>query len=128
MKWKIKKYFKKITLGVIVISCITMFVIFLATMDFQKKFDKELWQKNKEKRYNISTDLINSRILIGKDTNEVEIFLESPNTRFNVTFTKTRWFYYLGESNFMLNRKSHDLIITFENSKVSEISQFEIDQ
>ena len=128
MKWKIKKYLKKITLGVIVISCITMFVILLATMDFQKKFDKELWQKNKEKRYNISTDLINSRILIGKDTNEVEKILETPNTRFNVTFAKTRWFYYLGESNFMLKRKSHDLMITFENSKVSEISQFEIDQ
>ena len=128
MKWKIKKYLKKITIGVIVISCITMLVILLATMDFQKKFNKELWQKNKEKRYNISTDLINSRILIGKDTNEVEKNLESPNTRFNVTFTKTRWFYYLGESNFMFNRKSHDLIITFENSKVSEISQFEIDQ
>jgi hypothetical protein len=80
---------KKIRLTTVILASLLLYVI-LSNLFFKeitsephKKFDKKIWIKNKEKRYKMIDDLIESKYLINRSKNEVDEILGKPENRLN---------------------------------------------
>jgi len=114
-------------------SCVTAFVITpslfaalillglnLITYYPQDKFDRDRWLADKEKRYELATDIIKSHVLIGKTKAEVEQLLGKENNG-----QSNNWEYYLGFVPGIGNIDPDVLAIEFKNGKVSAVGQHE---
>jgi len=84
-------------------------------------FDKEKWSKDKETRYELSNNLIESKMLIGKTKSEVRQLLgdEGNNNESN------HWNYYLGFRPGFPNMDPDVLDIEFKEGKVFNVRQYE---
>jgi hypothetical protein len=84
-------------------------------------FDKQKWFANKESRYEISEDIIKSKMLIGKTKSEVRQLLgdEGNNNESN------HWNYYLGFRPGIANIDPDVLDIEFKDGKVFKVGQHE---
>ncbi|MCD4793048.1 MAG: hypothetical protein K8R54_07450 [Bacteroidales bacterium] len=80
-------------------------------------FNKEKWKNDKEKRYELSEDLIAGKILIGKTKQEVIELLgkELNNTK------NDSWIYDLGYSPGLIVFDPDILIIEFKDNKVIRV-------
>lgn len=84
-------------------------------------FDTERWFSDQEKRYEMSHNIIDSKMLIGKTKSEVwEILGKGENTENSDIRSYYLWF----EPGFM-NIDPDVLDIEFENGKVIEVRQYE---
>jgi len=82
-------------------------------------FDEKLWKADKEERFTMSKDLIDSRVLIGKKLNEVtELLGEEYNSYSENTIS-----YYLGFIPSPGNLDPDLLELTFENDVVIKVRQ-----
>ena len=85
-----------------------------------RDFDKQKWIDDKDKRYELSKDIIASKLLIGKSKTEVRQLLgnESDNNdSLNV------WYYGLGVRPELFNIDDSYLQIEFQNDKVVDVEQ-----
>jgi hypothetical protein len=83
-------------------------------------FDKLIWNSDKEKRYELSQDIIESQLLIGKSKHEViEILGIDSNCEENDV-----WSFYLGFKP-GLGIDPDMLQITFKEGKVIKVEQYE---
>jgi hypothetical protein len=83
-------------------------------------FDKQKWFDNEDKRYELSKDIIESKMLIGKSKAQVRQILgdESENKdSFNV------WTFGLGIRPELFNIDDSYLLVDFENDKVVNVEQ-----
>jgi hypothetical protein len=104
-KWILKKYIKvaktrKIatwlaTLVVTPFIYLGLIILFIFLMSYtpSKKFDKPQWLADKEERFQMADDIIESKMLIGKDTNQVKQILGEPPWR---DTTANKWTFDLG--------------------------------
>ena len=84
-------------------------------------FDKEKWFADKETRYNLSEDIIESEMLIGKTKSEVRQILGDENN----TDQSDYWSYYLGFTPGFVNMDPDALVIEFKDGKVIKVGQHE---
>ncbi len=84
-------------------------------------FNKQKWESDTEKRYELSEDLIESKILIGKTKKEVIEILGEPDGWKEDDY----WSYYLGFKPSLLGIDPDYLDINFKNNKVITVGQHE---
>jgi hypothetical protein len=84
-------------------------------------FDKEKWFADKETRYELSEDIIESEMLIGKTKSEVRQILGDENN----TDQSDHWSYYLGFRPGFANIDPDVLDIEFKDGKVIRVGQHE---
>lgn len=84
-----------------------------------KDFDKQKWLTDKEKRYELSEEIIESKILIGKTKAEVKQILGDEGNLENKNF----WNYYLGYRPQLFGIAPDVLDIAFKDGKVIKVDQ-----
>ncbi|WP_020403793.1 hypothetical protein [Gracilimonas tropica] len=92
--------------------------IFLISYYPSKEFDQQEWMDEPSERYEMSEDIIESELLIGKTKKEVEKMLGPSND-----MEKDNWAYMLGFVPGIANIDPSVLLIFFENGKVVKVSQ-----
>jgi hypothetical protein len=85
-------------------------------------FDRNKWLADKEKRYEMSEDIIDSKLLIGKSKEEVRQLLGA-EAGSNNTDEDDYWRYYLGYVPSIMGIDYDILDIYFENGKVVKVEQ-----
>lgn len=103
----------------IVCAGLTWLVIFIWTYYPNKDFNKDGWQINRDKHYEYSTNIIKSRILIGKSKKQVKELL-GPEENTNES---DNWEYDLGNKPDILTLEEFYLFIQFKNGKVVSVEQ-----
>ena len=100
---------------------ITGFYILFSVISYYPShdFNKEKWMNDKEKRYELSEDLIAGKILIDKTKQEV---IELLGKEFS-TKESDYWIYDLGYSPGLIVIDPDILIIEFKDNKVIKITQ-----
>ncbi len=82
-------------------------------------FDKKAWLDNKEERYKLSEDIINSKLLVGKTKSEVRNLLGDDGN----LDTTDNWHYYLGFKPQFASIDPDVLEIEFKNDRVVDVTQ-----
>jgi len=82
-------------------------------------FDKEKWFNDKEKRYELSEDIIDSEMLIGKTKTQVQQLLGNEDN----AKESNNWSYYLGFRPGFFTMDPDVLSIEFKNGKVVNVEQ-----
>jgi hypothetical protein len=100
---------------------IIMLLLFGMSYHPTNEFDKEKWFSNKETRYELSEDIIESKMLIGKTKSEVRQILGDEDN----TDKSNNWSYYLGFRPGLLNIDPDILYIEFKDGKVITVGQHE---
>lgn len=99
---------------------IVLLIIYFISYYPSRNFDRKKWLTDKEKRYELSQDLIKSKILIGKSKIEVKQFLcdkEDNQDQFDT------WDFGLGYRPGLFNIDPDYLEIEFKNKKVINVEQ-----
>lgn len=94
-----------------------------------KDFDKTQWLTDKESRFQMAGDIINSKMLVGKDTNQVKQILGEPTWGSNSTWrpdTTNTWTYDRGMGGGGLGFMFHNLVIKFDTGKVGAVDHAKI--
>lgn len=124
--WRRLLWALALLIGLAVISFIIyVVIIFIWLLSMRQypthNFDAQVWFTDTERRYEISQDLIESEMLIGKTKSEVRQLLGDEG---NVD-ESNRWAYYLGFRPGFANIDPDILEITFKEGKVIEVTQRE---
>lgn len=140
-RWLLKKYIKvgktrkiatwSATLIVTPIIYVGLIMLFIFGMTYtpSKDFDKSQWLTDKEGRFQMASDIISSKMLIGKDTNQVKQMLGEPTWGSDSTWrpdTVNTWSYDMGMGGGGLGFLFHNLVIKFEKEKVVAVEHSEI--
>jgi hypothetical protein len=132
-KWVFKKFVKieklsEIATWVVTIIAVPLIYIGIINLWFysmsyypKQKFIKEKWFSDKEKRYELSQDLIKSQKLIGKTKAQVYQLLGDEGNSDSSDY----WTYYLGFRPAFANIDVDLLDIEFKNGVVINVSQHE---
>jgi hypothetical protein len=100
---------------------VAVFMIWVISISYypSNEFDKQKWHKDIDKRYELSEDIIENEILLGKTTDEVKTLLgddyqqSGPDT----------WSYYLGFKPQLFGIDPDYLEIEFKDGRVIKVSQ-----
>jgi hypothetical protein len=106
-----------IYLGLIVIF------IYLISREPSSDFDKSKWLTDREGRFAMGDDIVKSKILIGKDTNQVKQLLGQPTWQDS---SNTTWTYDMGNGGGGLGFLFHNLSIQFEKAKAVKVGHIRI--
>ena len=87
----------------------------------EREFSAETWHVDKEKRYEMTSDLIENRILIGKTKKEISDLLGKDY----YTYSADHWVYEIVHVPGLLNIDPDVLDIYFEDDKVVRVDQHE---
>ena len=114
---------KKVTVwaATIITTPIVYFMLIWLMFFYYPKYDfnKTSWQTNKGERYEISNNIIDSKMLIGKSKKEViQIMGDEGNMD-----TSDDWSYNIGTIPKIGNIDPSNLNITFKDGKVIEVTQ-----
>jgi hypothetical protein len=96
-------------------------LVFWITYMPGRAFDKSQWLTDREGRFQMAGDIIKSKMLIGKDTNQIKQLLGDPTWRNDTTYQaelKNSWFYDMGMGGGGLGFMFHNLIVKFDKNKV----------
>jgi hypothetical protein len=135
-RWLLKKYIKSdktrkiatwsatLIATLVIYVGLIMFFMFGITYTPSKDFDKSQWLSDKEGRFKMAKDIISSKMLIGKDTNQVKELLGAPTWRSDTTFQAElmdSWFFDMGVGGGGLGFMFHNLIVKFDKNKVRAV-------
>jgi hypothetical protein len=130
-QWLFKKFIKvdqtrKITTWVVTICStpiiyVGLIMLFLFSVSYHPsyEFDKERWAANKEKRYQLSEHIIESKMLIGKTKAEVKQILGDADHSDDLN----NWDYHLGFRPALFSIDIDILDIEFKEGKVVKVWQ-----
>lgn len=134
-KWLLNKYIKVdrtrkiatwsatlIGTPLIYVGLITLFM-FGMTYTPSKDFDKSQWLKDREGRFQMAGDIIDRKILISKDTNEVKHLLGDPTWRQDAI---KAWTYDMGWGGGGLGFLGHYLVLKLNNGNVVEVEHAKV--
>jgi hypothetical protein len=88
-----------------------------------ENLDSSKWFADTSSRYKMADDVIQSKLLIDKDSNGVKEILGNPTDR---NLTTNRWFYPMGTSQSGLGILLHTLSIRFDSGRVTKVDHIEI--
>jgi len=135
-RWLLKKYIKvdrirkiatwSATLIGTPIIYVGLIMLFMFGISYtpSKDFDKSQWLTDKEGRFQMAGDIIKSRMLIGKDTNQIKQLLGDPTWRSDTTYQaelRNSWFFDMGMGGGGLGFMFHNLIVKFDKHKVVDV-------
>ncbi|MEM6516236.1 MAG: hypothetical protein AAF688_08635 [Bacteroidota bacterium] len=125
-------------LSILVSLAITPFVYFYALYPMiniftnyhhQKYFTTERWHDNPALRYEISDNMIASKILMGKSKKEIQALLGKPEwLSWNDSLKapdKNKWNYAMGIEPGALNEDKECIEIIFKKESVTELKQYQ---
>lgn len=87
-----------------------------ATYYPERDFDKEKWETDIEKRYEMADDLVDNGKLIGKTREEIKELLGQEE----VNLDSSRWTYYIGFKPSIIGIDPDILEVEFKDDKVSK--------
>jgi hypothetical protein len=135
-KWLLKKYIKvektrkimtwlaTLILLPIIYSGLIILFVFGISYTPNKNFDKTRWVTDKEERYQMADDIIRSKMLIGKDTNQVKSIIGEPPWRDEAA---KKWTYNMGCGGGGLGFLFHNLDLNLDkNGIVISVEHIEI--
>lgn len=135
-KWVLKKYikinkkrkailwFSTIASSLLIYTMLITAFIFWLSYTPSINFDKSKWLTDKEGRFQMASDIINSKLLIGKDTNQVKLILGQPSWSSDTTRV---WTYDMGFGGGGLGFLFHHLELKLDASnKVISVEHIEI--
>lgn len=99
------------------------FIVFAINYEPSQKFDKEQWQQQPDKRWQMADDLINRELLIGKDTNGIQEMLGGNYQRYP---GDSVWRYDMGTGGGGLGFSFHSLFVIVKSGKVVSVSRARI--
>jgi len=102
------------------VSLITSFILFISYYP-KKKFDESVWRLNKENRYEMTDDLIDRKLLIGKTKEEVKRILGQDYFKYSVD----HWAYDVSFVPSLGGIDPDVLDVFFKNGKVEKVNQHE---
>ena len=120
-KRKIATWFTTIFVTPVIYILIILAFVFSASYYPTHDFNKQKWVSDSEKRYELSENLIESKILIGKTKKEVTEILGEPDGSKQENY----WSYYLGFKPSIGGIDPDYLDIEFKNDKVITVGQHE---
>ena len=82
-------------------------------------FDKPYWDAYYHKRSKMANDIIDTEMLIGKDTSQTKQILGAPNST-----ASTIWYYSMGLGKDWFGYFSYNLAVKFDYDRVSKVAQF----
>ncbi|WP_139252462.1 hypothetical protein [Hymenobacter psychrotolerans] len=126
----IYKNILSVVLAICTISVLFFAIIcvFLFSLSYYPKhdFDSNEWLKNPEKRYEMTTNMIESKLLIGKSKEEVSRLLGNER---RLEWTKDGldcWQYYIGDKpTFGMDLDPDAIDVYFKNGKVVRVYEHE---
>ncbi|MCF1717042.1 hypothetical protein L0U88_20535 [Flavihumibacter sp. RY-1] len=140
-RWLLKKYIKgdrtrkiatwSATLIGTPIIYVGLIILFMFGMTYtpSRNFDKSEWLTDRERRFQMAGDIITSKMLLNKDTNQVKQILGEPTWGSDSTWrqdTINIWTYEMGMGGGGLGFLFHNLIIKFDKEKVAAVEHTEI--
>ena len=97
--------------------------MFWITYTPSKDFDKAEWLKDREGRFQMAGDIIESKMLLGKDTSQVKQILGDPTRGMK---NDNNFGYDMGFGGGGLGFMFHHLIVKFDNNKVVSVEHAKI--
>ena len=134
LRWILKRFIKdkKIrnwctAIGTIILVPILYLGLIIAFFSYlfyepQYDFEKERWFADKNTRFEMRDDLVNSEILNGKTKSEIIELIGKSESADSTEI----WTYDLGMSGAGFGWQFNSLQLTFENGKVSDVKKIEI--
>ncbi|WP_179377379.1 hypothetical protein [Winogradskyella wichelsiae] len=134
LRWILKRFIKNkktrnwiSILGTIIIAPILYIGLVMAFFSYlfyepQYDFKKERWFADKNARFEMRDDLVNSGILIGKSKSEIIDLIGKSESNDSTEI----WTYDLGMSGAGFGWQFNSLQLTFENGKVTDVKKYEI--
>ncbi len=128
LKWMLKNIFRvhSVLVRTILSSIATLIGVFIFSTEYNpgEVFNREDWMKEEQKRLPMATDMIRSKMLIGKDTNQVKQLLGNPAWRTDSTYQpgyRNVWVYDMGWGTAGLGFAWHLLNIRFDKTRVIDV-------
>ena len=105
---------------IIYVGLIAAFLFYISYYP-TRKFDETVWRTDKEKRYEMTQDIIDNELLIGKTKNEIMKTLGDDFFKYD----ENHWGYDVGFVPRLLNIDPDILDIHFKDDKVESVGQHE---
>jgi preprotein translocase subunit YajC len=134
LRWILKRFIKNkkarnwtSIVATLIVAPILYFGLIIGIFSYlfyepQYDFKKERWFADKNARFEMRDDLVNSRILIGKSKSEIIDLIGKSDSNDSTE----NWTYDLGMSGAGFGWQFNYLKLTFENDKVSDVKKQEI--
>lgn len=106
---------------IIYVGIIGIFIYFI-TREPSSDFDKLKWLTDKEGRFSMGDDIVKSKMLLGKDTNQVKQLLGQPTWQDSLNVSWTYDMGFGGGFGFLF----HNLSINFDKNKVVKVEHSRI--
>jgi len=111
---RVVTWFATIIMTPIIYSILIIIFIFSLTYEPNRDFNKSQWMGDREGRFQMAKDIIKSKMLIDKDSNQVKQLIGEPNWEPD---SLHEWSYDMGAGG-GLGFTFHNLKVKFFNSKV----------
>ncbi len=107
---------------------LTLIYVFFSFLSYepQKKFSKKGWDEMPLERYMMIDDLVQKKLLIGKDSDFVKNTIGSSAGSYTDSLARTTWNYHLGMSSGGLGFLYHGMQVTFKHNKVVNVQHFRV--
>jgi hypothetical protein len=128
-KRKIFTWFATIIFTPIIYEGLIMLLLFGITYTPSRDFDKSQWLTDKEGRFQMASDIIDSKMLIAKDTNQVKQILGEPSLGSGSNWrqdTVNAWTYDMGNGGGGLGFMFHNLVVKFDKEQVINVEHVKI--
>jgi hypothetical protein len=135
LRWTLKNFIKaeKLRIGLTWVGTIILtpliymglIAIFFSILFHQptRAFDKDRWFADREKRYEMRDDIVESEILKEKNKKEIIELIGPPDFG---TDTNDVWNYDLGTSGAGIGWQFNTLLVTFKNDRVVKVEKQEV--
>jgi hypothetical protein len=97
--------------------------IYLISREPSSDFHKSKWLTDREGRFAMGDDIVKSKILLGKDTNQVKQLLGQPTWQDSLNIS---WTYDMGMGGGGLGFLFHNLSVQFDKAKVVKVDHIRI--
>lgn len=107
---------------IIYVGLIGIFIYYI-TREPSSDFDQSKWLTDREGRFAMGDDIVKSKILLGKDTNQVKQLLGQPTWQDSLNVS---WTYDMGNGGGGLGFLFHNLSVQFDKAKVVKVDHIRI--
>ena len=130
-----KRFWVSLLIGIVLTPVIYFYVFYpfiniFTSYHHEKHFDSLAWKDKPALRYEMSNQIINESLFIGRDKNEIETLLgESEWFGWDDSLkmnSQNKWNYNLGFEPGAFNRNQECLELIFKNAKVKSVKQYQL--
>lgn len=99
--------------------------MFISVISYEEnnRFTKLKWDTEVSKRWTMRKDIVDKKVLIGKDSLEIRALIGDPSVKDS---TINKWTYNLGSEKAGLGLVFYYMDVKYENGKVKEVKSIDI--